>query len=117
MPRTVNGTGHVPLFVTHVTESHARNAFGVPEDFRPDTWRETARTLERQWKLPAGAIAYVQETAAISLQDWRIVRDYASVFGLSEASTAAREVVEYVRFYRARQIREVQSSAALCDLY
>jgi hypothetical protein len=98
----------VPLFVTHVT-SHSsnlegnplerRHTFDVSKDFRPNTWRETARTLERQWKLPAGAIAYVQETAAVSLQDWRIVRDYASVFGLSEASTAAREVVEYVRLW------------------
>ena len=87
----------VPLFVTHVTRS--LHTFGVSEDFQPNTWRETARTLERQWKLPAGAIAYVQETALVSLRDWRIVEDYAGVFGLSQESTATLEVVEYIRLW------------------
>ena len=46
--------GAAPLFITHQTKG-AVNKFGVPAEFRPGAWRETARTLERQWKLPEGA--------------------------------------------------------------
>ena len=69
------------------------------DGFRPDAWRETARALEREWKLPEGAIVYVQETSLVALRDWRIVADYAGLFGLAQDSVAALEVVEYIRLW------------------
>ena len=75
------------------------NKYGVGDGFRPDAWRETARALEREWKPPEGAIAYVQETSLVALRDWRIVADYAGVFGLAQHSVAALEVVEYIRLW------------------
>ena len=80
-------------------ERATRNKYGVGDGFRPDAWRETARALEREWKLPEGAIAYVQETSLVALRDWRIVADYAGVFGLAQHSVAALEVVEYIRLW------------------
>lgn len=72
------------LFVTHNTESQARNdKFSMSSNFDPNSWRKTARALERQWNLSTGAIAYVQETALVSLRNWRVVTNYAGVRAVS----------------------------------
>ena len=108
--------GGAPLFVTHISdvpedeagtdlgalqkrERATKRKYGVADGFRPDAWRETALALERGWQLPEGAIAYVQETSLVALRDWRIVADYAGVFGLAQGSIAALEVVEYIRLW------------------
>ena len=42
-------------------------------------------------------MAYVQETATVAYRDWRVVDDYAKIFGLSLTDAATAKVVEFLR--------------------
>ena len=86
-----------PLFVTHQTSQNYR--FDVPESFQKGDWRKTRARLEKTWKLPENVIVYVQETALVAMHDWRIILDYAAIFGQNDNSTAVFEVVEFMRLW------------------
>ena len=61
----------------------------------PGAWNQTARQLERLWKIPVGSLSYVQLTATVGIRDWKIVEDYRPFFDITDDEFS--DVVQYVR--------------------